>query len=142
MRGEKGEETRHIGDDESNTVGNDVSNDQKTVRTFLKMIADASLLDTDLMSDIVRFCASSAMIVLNALKEKEGKIKEEGWLVDASKMPCEQQEFLQILPEHLLDDIMTLLLFVAKTNSAKLKDATMDPVLGLIVYLLRRAMAW
>ena len=51
------------------------------------------------------------------------------------------RRLLLSLPEHLVDDIMTLLLFVARTSSAMLRSAPLDAALTLILFFLRRPWA-
>jgi hypothetical protein len=49
--------------------------------------------------------------------------------------------FRQSLPEHLVDDIVIILIFVSKVHPACLSTSPLDQVLNLVVFFLRRPWA-
>jgi len=107
-----------------------------------KVIADSQLLAPDLLQDIVLFCSAASQRLLWALNaDDNGNKTSTSWLVNKSDLSVQQRQFLLTLPEHLIDDLMTLLLFVARTSSSVLKTAPLNHTLSLIVYFLRRPWA-
>jgi ubiquitin conjugation factor E4 B len=109
----------------------------------LKLSTDAHLLSPDLLRDVVQFCAAAASSLFDALSKDDPSRHraEDSWLVSEDELSPSQKQLLQALPEHMIDDIMSLLLFVAKTTSSILKTSALDGVLSLIVFLLRRPSA-
>ena len=68
---------------------------------------------------------------------------EGSWLVSAADCPPTQLALLTSLPEHLVEDIVAILLFVAKTEPAVLSHSTtsLRSALSLVLFLLRRPWA-
>ena len=67
------------------------------------------------------------------------------WLILPESLSATQRATLLSLPEHLIDDIMTILCTIARTEPSYLSTATvtnsLEPVLGLIIFFLRRPWA-
>jgi len=127
-----------------------------------KMTTDAQLLAPELLRDIVSFCAAASALLLRALDppdaaEGAGAVASalspskaaaavvapdySRWLRSPQDLSAEQKLILQQLPEHLVDDLMTLLLFVARTAPATLQQAPLDNTLSLLLFFLRRPWA-
>ncbi len=111
----------------------------------LKMITDAQLLSPDLLRDIVLFCSSACTTLLSALETPESyrsqTVDHSVWLLSPADLNDSQRALLLRLPEHMIDDIISLLLFVARTSSRLLQSAPLDSALSLIVFFLRRPWA-
>jgi hypothetical protein len=107
------------------------------------MTTDCQLLAPDLLQDIVSFCAAASLRVISYLESTQSDINYEcnSWLVPSTKVSITQQSVIASIPEHLIDDVMTLLLFVAKTHSVSLKSTSLGNTLSLIVFFLRRPWA-
>ena len=120
----------------------------------LKMTTDAQLLCPELLLDIVLFCtsacqkllsslqpsssASSSMLSSSSSSESNTAVNYSAWLCRPDDLSAEQRTILTNLPEHLVDDVMTLLLFVAKTSPITLRSARLENTLSLILFFLRR----
>eukprot|EP01031_Cornospumella_fuschlensis_P026243 gene26243-31702_t len=122
------------------------TNDPHALHYLLtKITTDLLLLAPELLRDVVTFCASGASVLLRglAVDEQGAHVKEGGvWLISQAEHTHDQLRFLLRLPEHLVDDILTILLFVAKTHPPTLRDASpLTSVLSLILYFLRRPWA-
>lgn len=109
-----------------------------------KLTTDAQLLSPDLLRDMVVFCAAASTKLLSALEgnlksgAESDKVDYSAWLCAPESLTADQKHILLNLPEHLVDDIMTMLIFVAKTSPASLNSAPLDSTLSLIVFFLRR----
>jgi len=106
----------------------------------MKMSFDAQLLGPDMQRDLLQFCAAASTTLLSALQPTnaaEGK----GWLHRAEDITTEQRFVLERLPEHLVDDILSLLLFAAKTAPSSLQQAPLESTLSLVVFFMRRPWA-
>lgn len=112
----------------------------------LKLSTDAQLLSPDLLRDMVLFCSAASTKLLVALEGRlkssaeatEGSVDYSAWLCNPEDLTADQKHILLNLPEHLVDDIMTMLIFIARTSPASLKSAPLDSTLSLIVFFLRR----
>jgi len=116
----------------------------------LKCTMDASLVMSDLMNDVALFipaCASSLLSQLQAdasatmpglQRLPSGQVKEMSWTVPQSSAAEEHVKLLCRVPEHVVDDLMELLLFISKSNPKSLSIVSLTPVLELILYLMRR----
>eukprot|EP01038_Epipyxis_sp_PR26KG_P006656 gene6656-9137_t len=108
----------------------------------LKMATDAQLLSNKFLEDILLFCSAASYRLMSALENQASyqlnTVQCDRWLLSLSDINETQLQIISSLPEHLIDDIMTLLLFVAKTVPILLKSARLDSCLSLIVFFLRR----
>ena len=116
----------------------------------LKMTTDAQLLCPELLVDIVLFCTSACQKLLSSLQplsssissspssESQAAVNYSAWLCRPEDLSVEQRTILTNLPEHLVDDLMTLLLFIAKTSPITLRSARLENTLSLILFFLRR----
>lgn len=111
----------------------------------LKVVTDILLVAPDLLSDLVTFCAAAATTLIRALQVSETyeahTIRRNVWFLSVGVHNAQQLGVLLRLPEHFVDDIMTMLLFVAKTSPATLRAVNLEPVLSLVVFFLRRPWA-
>ena len=109
----------------------------------LKCTMDASLVCSDLMSDVMLFIPAFASSLLNQLQEESSTSNQVDVTADASwTVPQASSEdncvkVMRMVPEHFVDDSMELLLFIAKSNPKCLSVTSMTPVLELILFLMR-----
>lgn len=115
----------------------------------LRFGTDAQLLSPELLQEVVLFCAAASTKLIdtlegdqkNAMETSSDEVNYQDWLCTPEELTADQKHILLNLPEHLVDDIMTMLIFVARTSPATLKSAPMDSTLSLIVFFLRRPWA-
>ncbi len=110
-----------------------------------KIVTDIHLLHPDLLRRMVAFCSAAAWKVMDVVETTESynanTINSSIWLLSPKDLTDDQKIILLRLPEHLIDDLMTMLILIAKTNSIVLRDAPLDSVLSMILYFLRRPWA-
>ena len=118
-----------------------------------------------ILPDIIKFCTSAAFVLLSPLlpadaihvlpvsvfsapsqaTSSNGSSSDSGWLVLPSSLTVEQQRYLLSIPEHLIDDIMTILITIGHTEPACLNTVTvthsLQSVLALVIFFLRRPWA-
>mmetsp|Transcript_8658 Transcript_8658/g.8588 ORF Transcript_8658/g.8588 Transcript_8658/m.8588 type:complete len:560 (-) Transcript_8658:67-1746(-) len=110
----------------------------------LKATTDALILDKTLLCDVVKFCETAACALMTAFQERATpgvSTSGESWRMLPSDMNQAQRDLLQSLPEHLVDDIVIILIFVSKVHPACLSTSPLDNVLNLVVFFLRRPWA-
>lgn len=107
----------------------------------LKCTMDASLVCSDLMSDVAIFIPACATSLLNQLQGQDVSDTSgdnlSSWTVPQATTGETCIKMLRAVPEHVVDDLMELLLFIAKSNPKSLSVASLTPVLDLILYLMR-----
>ena len=116
----------------------------------LKLTSDAMLLCPDVINDVVGFCIatctsllgyfgnSNQMSSVNASMERVNI--ESDWIVSETSLNQDQSRLILQLPEHIVDDVMDLMLFVSRTEPNLLNRAqcSMSPLLNFIIFFLRR----
>lgn len=119
---------------------------------MIKLCTDISLLSPDLLTDAVAYCVamcSSLLMLLDApgssstVKGGLEGTQESDWVVSASELTANQLEILSNIPEHLVNDIMEILLVISRTEPVYLTNSTQSlyPVLSMVIYFLRRPWA-
>jgi ubiquitin conjugation factor E4 B len=115
---------------------------------LLKMLMDSALLSPVLLEELLHFSVFACQLLLsNLLEIVEGSYSASElssvWLVQVEAMSPPQLRILFSIPEQMIDDLMTILIFVTRTSSNVLKTlgAALNPVLSLIVFFLRRPWA-
>jgi hypothetical protein len=115
----------------------------------LKCTMDASLVASDFMSDVALFIPACAASLLGQLQDTDaatasslqlsssGRVRDMSWTVPQASAEMRHVDMLCRVPEHIVDDLMELLLFVTKSNPKILSAAPLTPVLDLILYLMR-----
>jgi len=115
----------------------------------IKLLADVPMMSPDLVADLLGFtegACTSLMEQLNVgasggVPVGSSSSSGEDWVLPRSSCPPTVLALLTQVPEHLLTDIMEILLFVAKTQPSALCVGRLDSVLSLCVYFLRRPWA-
>ena len=131
----------HVGlrDDEPNAVS----------ALVMKIAADVCLLSPTMNEDLVQFTCGFCQSLYNQLsdttsndsqKQPDGAMSDL-WMLEQSHTNVKVIKLLTQMPESFVDDCMTTLLFIAKTDSSRLSGGNMQYVLLLIVYFLRRPWA-
>lgn len=131
------------------SAGFEVGDRNSLYHLVLKCTMDASLVCSDLMSDVTLFIPACASSLLRQLQDSDtsssvqqlsasGRVKDMSWTVPQADTSEKCVQMLCTLPEHVVDDLLELLLFVTKSNPKSLSLApSLAPVLDLILYLMR-----
>lgn len=124
-------------------------NEPRAVHYFLmKTSFDAQLFDEEFVHMQLVFSGAAVRRLLQALGFLGNDDVDTSWLVTKERTSITEILVLQRLSEHQLDDILSLVLFVAQTRSSQLSrhsgshcDKLLQPLLNLLVYFLRRPWA-
>jgi ubiquitin conjugation factor E4 B len=107
-----------------------------------KLISEAELLNPELLEGVVSYCTSMAFVLMTALRnagdEASNAQADEFSFLEPNQMSSDQLTIINALPLYLVDDILTMLLFAAKTRPDLLSSPSMSDVLGMIIFFLRR----
>ena len=152
------------------------TDEPRSIHYFVrKLCFDVQLFNPLILTDIIKFCACSAYIVLSALTSTdtasndniksvfnfaglqqqsqqqqlspvmESSTIQKSWLLLPNQMTENQKRVLLSLPEHLIDDLMTILCTIARTEPSYLATVTitnsLESILSLIIFFLRRPWA-
>jgi ubiquitin conjugation factor E4 B len=126
------------------------TNEPRSVHYLIaKLIFDALLFSPDMLRDVVAFVVAASGSVLDVITDAStGSMKSNSsgesasaWLVNVDDHTPAQLAVLRSIPEHLIDDIMTVLFTVGKTEASYLSAQNLTPVLSLILFFLRRPWA-
>ena len=101
-----------------------------------KICTDVNLLAQAFLSDLVLFCSVASDALLSVVDDKLNESSE--WFQSEKDLSLSSRRLLTTIPEHLVEDVFDVLLFVAKTEPAAFLLHSLRPVLSLIVYFLRR----
>ena len=86
----------------------------------MKLGNDAELLHPDTLSDMVNFCTALAFVLINALRDDGDngeREKDENSILHPEQLTVQQQAVLAAVPEYIVDDLMTVLIFIAKNRA-------------------------
>lgn len=93
-----------------------------------KIVTDIQLLGPNMLNDVLLFTIGLSKRLIDLLEinsvDNLNSIEDEVWLVEPNKMSSKQKELLMRLPEHFIDDIMSILLFIAMANPSSLLSLT------------------
>ncbi len=129
-----------------------------------KICLDIQLFNPSIVPEVIKFCASASYVLYSALSSFSKNAQEiktifnvnsnygtptirsdDSWLVLPSSLTEYQKYLLLSCPEHLVDDIMTILYTIGHTEPSYLSTITitnsLEPVLALIIFFLRRPWA-
>lgn len=113
-----------------------------------KVYTDAVLLHPSLLSDVVGFVSAACTSLMLALEPElsaaaslPGTTSEEKWQLAEEDLTPRQRAVLSSLPEHLIDDLLTILLTVGKTEPAPLALHDLESVVSALLFFLRRPWA-
>lgn len=107
-----------------------------------KNCMDALLFAPDMLSDLVNFATAACSALYSILSVGQtSKMNGGDWLAKAEDLTPTSTLLLSTLPEHLLSDIMEILLFLAKSDPTVFHTTTLDETLSLILFFLRRPWA-
>lgn len=99
-----------------------------------KMVLDAELLHPDLLHDVLRFVLlSSAVVTSICCGGQEGT---HGQLLQLPLPDPKEHTLLKHVPEHLVDDICSVLIFVARLQPKALQSFALDELLRMILIVL------
>lgn len=120
------------------------NNEPRAVHYLVQKITyDTVFLRPQFILDIASFCSSAATVLVSILAPERSNHQSiaENWKVSPSTLSPTQLHFLTVIPPYLVSDIITLLLFISKTEPSVLAKVALDDMLVLIIYFLRRPWA-
>jgi ubiquitin conjugation factor E4 B len=120
------------------------SNEPRAIHFLVQKITyDTVFLRPQFLRDIASFCSSAATVLMSVLAPERNNSQNtrDNWKVAPSTLTPTQLQFLTTIPPHLVSDIVTLLLFISKTDPGVLAKVALDDMLALIIYFLRRPWA-
>jgi ubiquitin conjugation factor E4 B len=110
-----------------------------------KIITDIHILQPEFLHQLILFCAAGSTRLMDNLETTENSqkspVNKSLWLLYPTDLSEHQKTILLRLPEHLMDDIISALLFIAKTSSEILRDGQLTSVLSMVLFFLRRPWA-
>ncbi|DAZ93776.1 TPA: hypothetical protein N0F65_008043 [Lagenidium giganteum] len=95
-----------------------------------KMVLDAEILHPDLLDELIRFALLSCTVVTNICSGGEMSALP---LPDVS---VEQNPLLRHVPEHLVEDVCSVLIFIARLQPQALNAFPLDELLKMIILFL------
>ncbi|KAF0701142.1 Aste57867_8365 [Aphanomyces stellatus] len=99
-----------------------------------KMVIDAKLLQPELLHEMVRFALLSANAVCRVCLSPDGKAVVSGFQLPL-QTPVEEL-LVPYVPEHVVEDIVNILLFVARFAPEELKSFAFDDLLTMTLIFL------
>lgn len=123
------------------------TNDPRSIHYLVqKCTHDSEYFIPELITDLVSFCSSASFVLMSLLSnsnEKNYMTNGENyeWQVPIEMHTPEELELLSNLPEDMIEDIVIILLTIGKTAPVYLKQKSLDQVLSMIIYFLRRSWA-
>lgn len=100
---------------------------------------DSALLRPELLRDLLAMAVSLCSCITGVLNS--GAVAATCWRASPSDLSAAQLELLSRMPSYVLQDIISLVLFIAKTDPQVLSTQQLNSILALIVYFLRRPWA-
>lgn len=116
---------------------------QATAYLVHKFVLDAQLLSPDFVADVLSFCSTTCQFLMLHLHTASAG-GTSNWRIDVeldTPSALDQYALLAGMPQHLLEDICELMLFVAKTDGTFFRSVDMAPVHAVLLYFLRRPWA-
>lgn len=102
-----------------------------------KMVLDAELLHPDLLHDVLRFVLLSSTVVTSICCGDDQQPQTDGnRLLQLPLADPKEHALLKHVPEHLVDDICSVLIFVARLQPKALQSFALDELLRLILVVL------
>lgn len=122
--------------------GLDTNDPQAVFALISKIITDAQLLEPTLIQDLMLFCSAAATAFVRFFDtDQASKEASASWLVQPHTLSSIQLRILKLLPEHLIDDLLSILLLIGRVDPPALSKAPLDSMLSLIIFFLRRPWA-
>lgn len=115
---------------------------QATAYLVNKIVLDALMLSPEFIGDALSFCSTASTFLrihlcsMNSFSSGNWKVE-----LDLTNNMNESCMVLATMPQHLLEDICEILLFVAKTDGTHFKGVDMSPILSILIFFLRRPWA-
>eukprot|EP00607_Mallomonas_marina_P000870 CAMPEP_0182437684 /NCGR_PEP_ID=MMETSP1167-20130531/85215_1 /TAXON_ID=2988 /ORGANISM="Mallomonas Sp, Strain CCMP3275" /LENGTH=550 /DNA_ID=CAMNT_0024630693 /DNA_START=937 /DNA_END=2586 /DNA_ORIENTATION=- len=129
----------------------DLRNDGREAKYYLihMLSGEALLMAPELLGDCASFCAAAASSLLSVISIDSSSLSpslslslsSQNWLAAPDSLSPQSHAILKALPEHLISDILELMLFIAKTDPAQFHSCDMQDVLSLLLFFLRRPWA-
>jgi ubiquitin conjugation factor E4 B len=111
-----------------------------------KCTHDSEYFIPDLISDLISFCVSASHVLMSVLGNNSNEIMKSSsedyeWKVPIEMHTQAQLDLLLNLPEDMIEDIVITLLTIGKTAPIYLKQKSLDQVLSMTIFFLRRSWA-
>jgi len=103
----------------------------------MKLGQDCELLHPDTLTDMVNFYTALAFVLMNALREGQTADLPQS-ILHPEQLSQQQKAVLAAVPEYIVDDLMTCLIFTAKNRADLLSLPQMSSVLEFALFFLRR----
>lgn len=117
-------------------------NEPRAIHSMVsKIVSDVMLFDPIVMTDLLQFCITASQSFMLLFNDQNIHNERDSWLISSHMIHPNQKRILEMLPEHLIDDILTILLTIARVEPNHLNTVSLDPVLSLIIFFLRRPWA-
>jgi ubiquitin conjugation factor E4 B len=115
---------------------------QSVFALISKILVDVQLLDPSMIQDMLQFCSAAATAFVRFFDtDLSSKEASASWLVQPNSLSSNQLRILKLLPEHLIDDLLSILLLIGRVDPGALSKVTLDSMLSLIIFFLRRPWA-
>ncbi|RLN52723.1 hypothetical protein BBJ28_00016461 [Nothophytophthora sp. Chile5] len=101
-----------------------------------KMIMDAEILHPDLLHEMIRFALLSCTVVNSICAGSSASEGASGLELPLPAPDTQQNVVLKHIPEHLVDDVCTVLKFVARLQPKALNAFALDELLTMILIFL------
>ena len=125
-----------------NRMGEEIqSGEPRALQLFtMKLGMDCELNHPNLITELVNFGTALSSVLLSALTENFGPDSSAS-ILSEEQLSIEQVRIMSVVPEYVLDDLMTVLTFIAKNRADLLNIPQMSYVLELTIFFLRRPSA-
>jgi hypothetical protein len=98
-----------------------------------------------LLTDALLFTSIACTSLLNQLVDNNTQASNnkgtQQWRVSTDSLTPNQLNLLTTIPEHMIDDIMSIVLTIGKVEPSILSTQSLSGLLSLVVYFLRRPWA-
>lgn len=107
----------------------------------LKSCYDVYLMDPNVIQNLLLYCVSVSSSLLSFMSNNI-ECQSNSWLI-ALNTPGNDNQLLifENMPEHIINDIMTIMITIAKLDPSHFSKIQLDPFLSLIIFFLRRPWA-
>lgn len=95
-----------------------------------------------LLTDALLFVSIACTSLLNQLVDNNKKVSinngTEQWRISIDSLTSNQLNLLSVIPQHMINDIMSIVLTIARVEPSVLSTQSLSGLLSLVVYFVRR----
>jgi ubiquitin conjugation factor E4 B len=118
------------------------TNEPRSIHVLvMKLVNDTMLFGPEMVKDLVLFVSATSDSLLHALTSNAGHssaVSSESWILSPSSLTSQQARLLDVLPEHLLEDLLTIIFTIGKVEPTHISSQRLDSLLSLCLFFLRR----